>query len=179
VSAEDTLPSALRASDQERENVIVLLQHGSVDGRLSNETFLRRLDVALRAQSRDELAALLRDLPAPVRRGRWLTRPVHWGPALGRRVRRAWHASRMPELALPRGDRIFVIGRSPDSDLALANRTVSWRHAELRPAPGGWLLVDLGSTNGTHVNGWRAGSGFQVVPGDWVRFGATGFRIVD
>lgn len=177
--AEDTLPSAVRASDEERENAIVLLQRGSVDGRLSNDTFLRRLDVALRARSRDELDALLRDLPAPGRRDSWLARPVRLGPALGRRLRLIWTASRMPKLALPRGQRIFMIGRSPDCDLTLANMTVSWHHAELRPASDGWVLVDLGSTNGTHVNGWRAGSGFRVVPGDWVRFGATRFRIVD
>lgn len=181
VSAEetDTLPSAIRASDEERDNAIVLLQRGSVDGRLSNDTFLHRLDVALRARSRDELAALLRDLPVPVRRDSWLIRSARWWSSLSRRLRRAWKASRMPQLALPRGERIFVIGRSPDCDLALANQTVSWRHAELRPASGGWVLVDLGSLNGTHVNGWRAGSGFRVVPGDWVRFGAARFRIVD
>ncbi len=36
---------------------------------------------------------------------------------------------------------------------------------------------DLGSTNGTHVNGWAAGSGFTVRPGDRVRFGTAEFRI--
>jgi hypothetical protein len=178
VPAEDTLPSAIRASDEERDDAIDLLQRGSVDGRLSNDTFLSRLDVALRAQSRDELIAVLRDLPVPARRDSWLIRSARWWLALGRRLRLVWNVSRMPKLSLPRGERIFVIGRSPDCDLALANMTVSWRHAELRPASGGWVLVDLGSRNGTHVNGWRAGAGFRVVPGDWVRFGTARFRIV-
>ena len=59
----------------------------------------------------------------------------------------------------------------------LRDMTVSWRHAELRPSAGHWVLVDLGSKNGTHVNGWRAGAGFTVRPGDWVRFGRARFRI--
>lgn len=158
---------------------IDLLRHGTAHGRLSNETFVHRVDIALRARSIDELAALLRDLPPATRRGSWLVRPVRWGARLARRLLTAWRASRMPRLALPRGDRAFVIGRAPDCDLALANSTVSWRHAELRPSAGGWMLVDLDSTNGTHVNGWRAGPGFRVRGGDWVRFGSARFRISD
>lgn len=158
---------------------IDLLRHGTALGRLSNETFVHRVDIALRARRMDELAALLRDLPPSTRRGSWLTRLVRWCTGLARRLLRAWDISRLPRLALPRGDRVFVVGRAPDCDLALANKTVSWRHAELRPSPGGWMLVDLDSTNGTHVNGWRAGPGFRVRAGDWVRFGNARFRITD
>jgi pSer/pThr/pTyr-binding forkhead associated (FHA) protein len=74
---------------------------------------------------------------------------------------------------------VYVIGRAPECDLVLPDMTVSWRHAELRPAPGGWMLVDLGSTNGTQVNGWQAGEGATVRPGDAVRFGHTRFRITE
>lgn len=173
------MPPALRASDEDREMAIDLLRHGTVHGRLSSETFVHRVDIALRARSMDELAALLRDLPPGARPGPWLVRSLRWCAGLVRHLRRAWKTSRMPGLILPRGDRVFVIGRAPDCDLALANTTVSWRHAELRPSPGGWMLVDLESTNGTHVNGWRAGPGFRVRPGDWVRFGSARFRITD
>ncbi|MHB8669511.1 MAG: FhaA domain-containing protein [Acidimicrobiales bacterium] len=51
------------------------------------------------------------------------------------------------------GDQPVVIGRLPECDLALADPNVSRRHAELRPVEGGWVVVDLGSTNGTRVNG--------------------------
>jgi len=83
-----------------------------------------------------------------------------------------------PRLALPRGPRtVFTIGRSPDCDLPLGDMTVSWHHAELRHDGQGWVLVDLGSTNGTRVNGWRADCGFTVRPGDRVSFGRAAFRV--
>jgi hypothetical protein len=173
----DTVPPSLRASDEDRENVIGMLRHGSVEGRLSNETFLARIDIALRAQRLEELASLLRDLPAPAQAEGWLDRCVGWWSALGSRVHRAWRTPRLQPLVLPRGDRVFVIGRSPDCDLPLANMTVSWRHAELRFAGDEWLLTDLGSTNGTRVNGWRAGAGFVVRPGDRLTFGNAGFLV--
>jgi hypothetical protein len=177
VLSPDTLPQAVRASDEDRDNAIDLLRDGTVRGRLSNDTFLERVEAALQARSRDELVDLLRDLPQPARRADWLARSGRWCSGLGERLRGSWSTSKTPPLALPRGERVFVIGRSPASDLALANMTVSWRHAELRPSDDGWLLVDLGSTNGTHVNGWRAGDGIRVQPGDWVRFGNAMFRI--
>ena len=84
----------------------------------------------------------------------------------------------MDELALPRGPRtVFTIGRSPGCDLPLGDPTVSWMHAELRRTGDDWVLVDLGSLNGTRVNGWRADSGFTVRAGDCVLFGRAEFRL--
>ena len=51
------------------------------------------------------------------------------------------------------GDGVAVIGRSADCTVHLPDTSVSRRHAELRPAGAGWTVVDLGSTNGTRVNG--------------------------
>jgi len=51
------------------------------------------------------------------------------------------------------GDAIVRIGRSPDSDIVLSDPNVSRQHAEIRPEGGGYVLCDLGSTNGTRVNG--------------------------
>jgi hypothetical protein len=169
----------LRASDEDRENVIEMLRSGSVQGRLSHDTFLQRVDIALRARGVAELADLLRDLPPPAQRSGWPVRSVRWWSALGAQVQLAWAAPRLPRLVLPRGDRVFVIGRSPQCDLALPNITVSWRHAELRRSAGEWVLADLGSTNGTRVNGWQAGAGFAVRAGDRVTFGSAVFRVTD
>lgn len=47
----------------------------------------------------------------------------------------------------------IVIGRMSTSDVVLSDPNVSRRHAELRRGPDGWSVVDLGSTNGTLVNG--------------------------
>ncbi|MGW7555473.1 FHA domain-containing protein, partial [Streptomyces rimosus] len=53
--------------------------------------------------------------------------------------------------------------------------TVSRSHAELRNANGAWLLRDLGSTNGTCVNGRRVVGEVGVQPGDHVAFGSVGY----
>jgi FHA domain-containing protein/uncharacterized protein DUF1707 len=181
----DSLPSEFRASDEDRDDAIRILRDGSVDGRISNDTFLRRVDRALRARGMGELAELLSDLPpAPARDAAarpvagWRARLTAWrhGVRLPLRAR----ASRPPGLVLPRGPRtVFTIGRSPDCDLPLGDITVSWHHAELRRDGQGWVLVDLASTNGTRVNGWRADSGFTVRAGDWVSFGRSTFRVTD
>lgn len=181
----DSLPSAFRASDEDRDDVIRVLRDGSVAGRISNETFLRRVDRALRARHVDELAELLSDLP-PARDGE----AAGWWDRLATRLRNArpraprlWETlrpPRLPRLVLPRGPRtVFTIGRSPACDLPLGDITVSWRHAELRHDGHVWLLVDLGSKNGTRVNGWRVESGFTVRAGDWVSFGRAAFRVTD
>jgi hypothetical protein len=184
----DSLLPAFRVSDEERDEVIRMLRDGSVDGRISNETFLRRVDRALHAQGADELAGLLADLP-PVPDGnagrpvRWRVRATTWLAEIRLRwprFRVVMRSPQPPPLVLPRGPRtVFTIGRSPDCDLPLGDMTVSWRHAELRHTGEAWVLVDLGSTNGTRVNGWRADSGFTVRPGDWVSFGRAAFRVTD
>jgi DNA-binding SARP family transcriptional activator len=48
---------------------------------------------------------------------------------------------------------VTTIGRHPDSVVLLEDGSVSRRHAEIRPALGGHLLMDLGSSNGTRVAG--------------------------
>ncbi len=184
----DSLPSAFRPSDEERDEVIRMLRDGSVDGRISNETFLRRVDRALHARGVDELAELLSDLPPVPDENAgpavwWRARATTWLREI--RLRWLWFRAAMrspqpPPLVLPRGPRtVFTIGRSPDCDLPLGDLTVSWHHAELRYSGEAWVLVDLGSTNGTRVNGWRADSGFTVRAGDRVSFGRAAFRIAD
>lgn len=172
----------MRASDSDREHVLGVLRSGSAEGRLSYDTVLQRVDIALNARGVGELAGLVADLPVPGRPETWRDRVARGWRALClhvARTRASWRPLRLPRLTLPRGERTFVIGRAPDCDLRLADSTVSWRHAALRPGPDGWMLADLSSTNGTHVNGWAAGTGFTVRPGDRVRFGTAEFLITD
>ena len=62
-------------------------------------------------------------------------------------------------LVLPDNRRItladapITIGRAADAELRLSDTSVSRRHAEVRRTGDGWTIVDLGSTNGTRVNG--------------------------
>jgi FHA domain/Domain of unknown function (DUF1707) len=65
----------------------------------------------------------------------------------------------------------FSIGRDAGCDLAIADMTVSRRHAQLERRPDSWVLTDLRSTNGTRVNGWRVRGQVPVRPGDLVAFG--------
>ena len=48
-----------------------------------------------------------------------------------------------------------LLGRSPDCDLRLRDRSVSRRHARVEHEGGRWFLVDLGSRNGLRVEGRR------------------------
>lgn len=55
-------------------------------------------------------------------------------------------------------DKRIRFGRHPDCEVAFdPHRDIdaSSRHAELRPLPNGWVLVDIGSSNGTYVDGHR------------------------
>jgi pSer/pThr/pTyr-binding forkhead associated (FHA) protein len=94
-------------------------------------------------------------------------------PALVTTSLQAAPAVRRPlPLQFPRGSaEQFSIGRDASCDLAIADMTVSRRHATLERTEDGWLLTDLESTNGTRVNGWRVRGKVSVTPGDLVSFG--------
>ncbi len=68
-----------------------------------------------------------------------------------------------------------VIGRLPDCTVPLSDPQASRRHAELRRDAGGVTLVDLGSTNGTLVNGVRVHDQ-ELRDGDTIRIGNTTLR---
>jgi pSer/pThr/pTyr-binding forkhead associated (FHA) protein len=55
----------------------------------------------------------------------------------------------------PIGPGRTVLGRARTCDVTVDDPSVSRQHAELRPEGEGWLVADLGSTNGTFVNGRR------------------------
>ena len=62
-------------------------------------------------------------------------------------------------LVLPDGRRVplaaepVLLGRGTEAGVRLNDTSVSRRHAEVRQQGDGWVIVDLGSTNGTRVNG--------------------------
>jgi hypothetical protein len=73
------------------------------------------------------------------------------------------------------GDDPVTLGRASDCNVVLADPTVSKRHAELRRQGTEIVLIDLGSTNGTKVNG----AGIReraLADGDEIRIGATVMR---
>ena len=69
-------------------------------------------------------------------------------------------------------DRV-LIGRSRECDVRVDDGNVSRRHAELKREDIGWSVVDLGSTNGTEVNGRRIAKRTPLEDGDRIAVGGT------
>jgi len=84
---------------------------------------------------------------------------------------------RRPTARMPLPAKAMRIGRVPDNDLVLSDLNVSRHHAELRKSPtGSYEIVDLGSHNGTFVNGQKVAS--QVLTEqDIVSIGSSTFRL--
>lgn len=72
----------------------------------------------------------------------------------------------------------FTVGRKPDNSLTLSDSTVSSHHAVIEQVSGFLFLRDLGSTNGTFVNGRRIDEPQRVASGDLIQFGAAVMRVV-
>ena len=139
------------------------------------QTLVRELTDAAREHARDEGYRF----PGPVQV------EVVTDPTLGRGTFRVaadlLEGDAVASVVLADGTRIGVgddpvtLGRASDCNVVLADPTVSKRHAELRRQGTDIVLVDLGSTNGTKVNG----AGIRertLVDGDEIRIGATVLR---
>jgi Domain of unknown function (DUF1707)/FHA domain len=209
-----TTPEHLRASDAERDHAVSELRNEFAEGRLSHETFMYRMQSALDARSRGQLAGLFTDLPSrrpgliarirAVLRGEdpasRESRPdgnggIPWiqqvaGPSYGlvpqrippappgRESPSAQPAADPAPLVFPPGSGTrFTIGRTRACDLCLTDLSVSRMHALLVRREEGWLLSDLGSHNGTRLNGWLVREPVRVRAGDRVEFGSMAFII--
>ena len=194
-----TTPEFLRASDAERDQAVSELRDEFAEGRLSHDTFMYRMQSALDARSRGQLAGLFTDLPSRrpglLARIRAILKGERAPSATGGRADRdpghphtqrilgsppgagpeaiAWghgvHRNPVPvpvpvppppaadpaPLVFPPGSGVrFTIGRTRDCDLCLTDLSVSRTHALLVRREDGWVLSDLGSHNGTRLNGW-------------------------
>ncbi len=85
-------------------------------------------------------------------------------------------------LILPSGGRIVLgpdptsIGRLPENTLPLADTNVSRRHCEVRSRGRSFVVYDVGSTNGTKVNGVRITAEHVLADGDILSVGSTHLR---
>jgi hypothetical protein len=91
------------------------------------------------------------------------------GAGVGRR--RAIVVAGGKRLVVPAGG--AIIGRSRDCDIVLDDSNVSRRHAEISPSGPGWLIQDLGSTNGVRVNGRQVDGPHPLESGDRIELGST------
>lgn len=71
-----------------------------------------------------------------------------------------------------------LIGRSPDADLVIGDDFVSSTHAKIVPSAAGLTIEDLGSTNGTLVNGQPATRPLRLEAGDIIELGQNRLEVV-
>src|SRR5689334_7442971 len=72
----------------------------------------------------------------------------------------------------------LTLGRSSYASIVVNNPLASREHAILRPVAGGLEVVDLGSKNGTYVNGDRLLGSRPIAPGDRIKIGTVVVEIV-
>lgn len=107
---------------------------------------------------------------------------LHTGAiAVDARMRQAEGGAGAGSVVLPSGERIVLgefvatIGRLPECVVTLTDSNVSRHHAEIRPHANGYKLIDLGSTNGTQVNGVRV-SEHVLTDTDRIELGSSVLR---
>ncbi len=136
--------------------------------------------LAIRAEA---AAALARERDALVKRVRELERLARPGAVAAS----APTGGRLVLIDAPRAGRAdgttfpfvpdAVLGRHPDCAIPLADDFISGQHARLAWEAGAWWLVDLGTLNGTSVNGERIERPTQLRDGDMVRLGRVQARV--
>jgi hypothetical protein len=85
-------------------------------------------------------------------------------------------------IVMPSGDRIELgegknlIGRLPDCKVIVSDTSISRHHAKIHRAGSGFVITDLGSTNGTFINGVRLTADHRLTDGDIVTVGSVSLR---
>ena len=161
--------SSVRASERERERTLRVLHDGCADGRISVTTLEQRVERALAARSIDELRRLTIDVKPVSRLRAWLAQVM----TLHAHSAAAGAACLWLEDV---GARPFVVGRSRKADFVISDECVSRRHAHIVRTADGFVLVDLGSTNGTWLGGRRVGE-VAVAAGDVIELGKVELRL--
>jgi hypothetical protein len=137
------------------------------------DTLCRELSDAAREHARDEHYAFL----GPVDVELVVDGAQRTGTfSVAARLREGPNGTGAGSLLLPSGDRYVLreqtvtVGRLPECDITVVDPNVSRRHAEIKPRGDGFVVTDLGSTNGTRVNGVRIAER-ELADGDELGFG--------
>ncbi|AXH96810.1 FHA domain-containing protein FhaB/FipA [Ornithinimicrobium avium] len=111
------------------------------------------------------------------RSGGAATRPREVRPERRRRREVPTHLvvteGRLRGTSVPLHEGGLLIGRNPECTLVLTDDYASGRHLRIYPGADAWYADDLGSTNGTLVNGQKIGEGARLDPGAQIRIGQT------
>lgn len=112
------------------------------------------------------------------------TIPLEDGRSLRDELHHAIKDARRPSVVVMSGGAVgararlsgnATLGRDPTCEVVLPDAGVSWRHARIEDRGDAWVLVDLGSTNGSQVNGTRCSDG-PLAHGDRITLGRTILR---
>lgn len=112
------------------------------------------------------------------------TLPLEDGARIRDEFRNALAAPHRPVLVVLSGNEMgtrkriegnTLIGRDPAANLVLTDAGVSWHHARIEDRGDSWALMDLGSTNGSSVNGVKRAEA-MLAHGDRVVLGRTALR---
>lgn len=82
-------------------------------------------------------------------------------------------SGRLAGTSMPLKDSGVLIGRNPECSLVLDDDFASGRHARIVRSDGGWLVEDLGSTNGTYIGQQRINGAVPVQAGSALRIGTS------
>jgi hypothetical protein len=145
------------------EGALARLRDGYGAGQISTATLEVRAAAVLVARAEADLDDAVWDLPSRRRRGRPPSALVFEPPA-------------GPAAEWPLAPGSCVLGRSSGCDLVLDDGAVSRRHAELALRGGACMIRDLGSCNGTLVNGRRVRRA-ELRAGDILCLGETVVRV--
>ena len=97
-------------------------------------------------------------------------------------LRQAATGPGMGTLVLPSGNRVdlgeslITIGRLPECTISINDANISRNHAQVKATASAYFVVDLGSTNGTMVNGLRVNGEQRLHAGDIISIGSTHLR---
>jgi len=75
------------------------------------------------------------------------------------------------------GKKEVLIGRAPSSDMVISDEFASSMHAKLVLVGQDWVLQDLNSTNGTHLDGKKITTPVTIKAGMTIRIGTTTFEL--
>ncbi|MEA2126851.1 MAG: hypothetical protein QOI80_3633 [Solirubrobacteraceae bacterium] len=142
--------------DRDRERALDALRDGYADGAIGPDTLESRVHTVLASDCWAGVRDAVSDLPLR--------------PARSHRRRGGGSGYRLLETLV--GTRPLTLGRSSTCELVLTDDTVSRRHATLVRDGDAIVITDLGSTNGTRINGRRVTQA-ELRPGDRIELGCT------
>jgi hypothetical protein len=107
-------------------------------------------------------------------------RTGHFG--ISSQLKQAEPGKRPGTIVMPSGDRIELvkdknlIGRLADCAVTVSDANTSRHHAQISRSGSGFVITDLGSTNGTSVNGERLVADHRLADGDIITIGSVSVR---